>query len=340
MDFSSGAVLAESASHERLPPASLTKLMSGYVVLKALADGHIALSDRVRISEKAWRMRGSRMFIEVGTEVTVEDLLRGMIIQSGNDASVALAEHVAGSVESFVELMNQYAGTLGMTGSSFRNPTGLPARGHYSTAYDSAVVANAIIKEFPDFYPLYGEREFTFNGIRQRNRNALLGRDESVDGVKTGYTSAAGYCMVSSAERSGMRLIAVVMGMVSPRARVDASQALLNYGFEHFETHKLYARGEQVTETRVWKGEPQTAPLGLKDDFFVTVPRGRYAELSAAMELRAGLVAPIDESAQVGEVRVALGGESLAVLPLVLLRSVSEAGIWKRTSDGLMLWLE
>jgi D-alanyl-D-alanine carboxypeptidase (penicillin-binding protein 5/6) len=314
--------------------------MSGYVVFRALADRRIAIDDRVRVSEKAWRMRGSRMFIEVNTEVTVEDLLRGMIIQSGNDAAVALAEHVAGSVEAFVGLMNQYAADLGMTGSSFRNPTGLPAKDHYSTAYDSAVVANAILKEFPDFYPLYGEREFTYNGIHQRNRNPLLGRDESVDGMKTGHTSAAGYCMVSSAERSGMRLVAVVFGMTTPRARAEASQALLDFGFEHYETHKLYTRGEQVTEARVWKGAPQTAPLGLQEDLFVTVPRGRYAELSAATELRAELVAPIDESAQVGEVRVSFGSESLAVLPLVSLRSISEAGIWTRMSDGLTLWLE
>jgi serine-type D-Ala-D-Ala carboxypeptidase (penicillin-binding protein 5/6) len=340
MDPASGAVLAESAADERLPPASLTKLMTGYAIFKALADARITLEDQVRVSERAWRMPGSRTFIEVNTEVGVEDLLRGMIIQSGNDAAVALAEHVSGSVEAFVELMNEHAGLLGMTDTAFRNPTGLPARDHYSTARDFAILAKAIIDEFPQYYALYREREFTYNGIRQHNRNALLWRDESVDGMKTGHTNAAGYCLVSSAERSGMRLIAVVLGMQSPGARTAASAALLNYGFEHYETHKLFTRNEAVTEARVWKGEPQIAPLGIPDDLYVTIPRGRFGDLGATMEVQAELIAPIDEAAQVGEVRVAFQGERLAVLPLVSLQPVPEAGLWTRISDGFMHWLE
>ena len=340
LDSTSGAVLAESAARERLPPASLTKLMTGYVVFHALASGHIALEDRVLVSERAWRMPGSRTFIEVNTEVGVEDLLRGMIIQSGNDAAVALAEHVSGSVEAFVDSMNEYAAVLGMTDTSFRNPTGLPAREHYSTVRDFGVLARAIIDEFPDYYPLYGEREFTYNGIRQFNRNALLRRDASVDGMKTGHTNVAGYCLVTSAERSGMRLIAIVFGAQTPNARTAAGAALLEYGFEHFETHKLFARGEAVTEERVWRGHPQTAPLGIPEDLYVTIPRGSFEALDATMELQAELVAPIDAAAQVGEVHVAFQGERLAVLPLVALRTVAEAGLWTRISDGVMFWLD
>jgi D-alanyl-D-alanine carboxypeptidase (penicillin-binding protein 5/6) len=340
MDASSGAVLAASASGEQLPPASLTKMMTGYAIFRALADGRIALEDRVLVSERAWRMPGSRMFIEVDTEVGVEDLLRGMIIQSGNDAAVALAEHVAGSVEAFVDLMNEHARALGMMNTAFRNPTGLPAREHYSTARDLAILAKAIIDEFPDYYLLYREREFTYNGIRQYNRNALLRRDASVDGMKTGHTNAAGYCLVASAERSGMRLIAVVLGMQTPSARTSGSAALLNYGFESFETHKLFTRGEAVTEARIWKGEPQTAQFGIPQDLYVTIPRGRFGDLGATMELPVELVAPIDAAAQVGEVRVAFQGESLAVLPLISLQPVSEAGLWTRMSNGFMFWLD
>ena len=340
VDAASGSVLAHGNARERLPPASLTKLMTAYAVFKALDDGRISLDEEVLVSEKAWRMPGSRMFIEVDTSVRVDDLVRGMIIQSGNDASVALAEHVAGSVDAFVELMNEHAAALGMSDTAYHNPTGLPARDHYSSAHDSAVLARALIDEFPAYYSWYREREFTYNGIKQHNRNALLWRDASVDGLKTGHTNAAGYCLVSSAERSGMRLIAVVMGMQTPRARTEASQALLDYGFENFETHKIYARGEPVSAARVWKGEPQTVTLGLGADLYVTIPRGRYADLAAMMELASELVAPLEEAASVGEVRVSFQGERLAVLPLVALHAVSSGGLWRRFSDELELLLE
>jgi D-alanyl-D-alanine carboxypeptidase (penicillin-binding protein 5/6) len=340
MDSSSGKVLAEADARVPLAPASLTKLMTAYAVFEALSAGGITLDDEVRVSERAWRAPGSRMFIEVDTKVRVEDLVRGMIIQSGNDASIALAEHVAGSVEAFVALMNKHAEALGMTDTAYGNPTGLSGAGHLSSARDSAILAQAIIEEFAGYYAWYGEREFTYNGITQHNRNALLWRDESVDGLKTGHTNAAGYCLVSSAERSGMRLIAVVMGMTNPDARTAASQALLDYGFQFFETHKIYARGQQVTQARVWKGEPHTVALGLSDDLYVTIPRGRYQDLGGTMELIADLVAPLGVSAQVGAVHISFRGEDLAVLPLVSLHAVAEAPLWTRIADELKLWLE
>jgi len=340
MDYSSGSVLAESSADEPLEPASLTKLMTAYVVFKALADGRIALDDEVYVSEKAWRTQGSRMFIEVDTRVPVEALLHGMVVQSGNDASVALAEHVAGSVDSFVDLMNQYAERLGMTGTTYRNVTGLPAEGHVSTARDQALLARAIISEFPEHYRLYSERDFTYNEIKQHNRNALLWRDDSVDGLKTGYTAAAGYCLVSSAERDGMRLIAVVLGMPSASSRADGSQALINYGFRFYETHRLYARGEAITEARVWKGETPTVALGSDQDIYVTVPRGRYEGLDATMDFETDLVAPVDERESLGRVTVRLDGEELLALPLVALRAVPEAGLFARIADGIRLWFD
>ncbi len=340
IDFSSGRIVAESNPDERVEPASLTKLMTAYAVFHALRRGQITLQDEAHVSEKAWRTEGSRMFIEVDTRVSVEDLLRGMIIQSGNDASVALAEYVGGSEDAFVELMNQHAELLGMTGSSFINTTGLPAEGHYVTARDVAILARAIISEFPEYYSWYSEREFTYNGIRQYNRNSLLWRDESVDGLKTGYTMAAGYCLVTSAERSGMRLISVVTGMASTEAREDGSQALLNYGFRFYETHKLYSGGEEITTARVWKGMPQEASLGLSEDLYITVPRGRYDSLEAKMDLSANLMAPLSAGAQVGAVRISLDDEPISTMPLMALHAVPEANVWTRIKDEVTLWLQ
>jgi len=340
MDFSSNRVLVEEAADEPVEPASLTKLMTAYAVFKALEQGQISLGDQVRISEKAWRTQGSRMFIEVGTDVSVEDLIRGMIIQSGNDASVALAEHVAGSEDTFVGLMNQYAGMLGMSGSHFENSTGLPGDNHVMTARDVVKLSQAIIKEFPSYYGYYSEREFTYNGIKQHNRNTLLWRDDSVDGLKTGHTDAAGYCLVTSAERDGMRLIAVVLGTASIEARADATQSLLSYGFRFFETHRLYASGAEITTARVWKGEPQIASLGLRNDLFVTIPRGQYDALTAMMDLSADLIAPLEPGAQVGAVRVSLADAEVARMPLVVLNGVAEAGFLARIKDEISLWLQ
>lgn len=340
IDFSSGRIIAEARADERVEPASLTKLMTAYAAFHALRQGQITLQDQAHVSEKAWRTDGSRMFIEVNTRVSVEDLLRGMIIQSGNDASVALAEHVAGSEEVFLGLMNRYAELLGMTGSSFMNTTGLPAEGHYVTARDVAILARAIISEFPEYYRWYSEREFTYNGIRQFNRNSLLWRDDSIDGVKTGYTDAAGYCLVASAERSGMRLISVVTGMASPEAREDASQALLDYGFRFYETHKLYSGGEEITTARVWKGTPPEASLGLTEDLYVTVPRGQYDALEAIMDLRSELMAPLSAGAQVGSVRITLDDVEISNMPLMALHEVPEASLWTRIKDEVTLWLQ
>jgi D-alanyl-D-alanine carboxypeptidase (penicillin-binding protein 5/6) len=335
VDFSTDTVLASSAADEMLAPASLTKLMTAYVVFDAIEAGRIRLDDRVRVSEKAWRMGGTRMFIEVGSEVGVEDLIRGMLIQSGNDASVALAEHVAGSVDAFVAEMNATAQRLGLAHSAFRNPHGLPARGHYSTAHDLAMLARAIIEEYPDFYSLYAEREFSYNEIKQQNRNALLWRDPSVDGLKTGYTEAAGYCVVTSAQRNGMRLIAVVLGAPSARARNEGAQKLLEYGFANFETRKVYSAGQELEDARVRGGQAEFAALGIAEDIYVTIPRGTYAQLAASMDVLADLVAPLSTGTRVGEVKISLAGTELAKSAVVVLTAVTDGGVWARMRDEL-----
>lgn len=339
-DFATGRVLAAESADARVEPASLTKLMTAYVVFRALEDGRIELTDQVRVSERAWRMSGTRMFIEVNSHVAVEDLLRGLLIQSGNDAAVALAEHVAGSVEAFAEQMNGAAQALGMQNSAFRNPHGLSARGHYSSAHDLAILAHAIIEDYPKFYSLYAEREYEYNGIKQRNRNALLWRDSSVDGMKTGHTSAAGYCLVTSAARDGMRLIAVVMGAESPRSRTDGAQKLLDYGFANFETHKLYAAGQSLDSARVLGGDLEYAELGLERDVYVTIPRGGFAALGATMNLLAELAAPLAAGARVGEVMVSFAGEPVVRTPLVVLAPIADGGAWARFRDGVASFLE
>ncbi len=339
VDFTTDKVLSASAADAELPPASLTKLMTAYVAFGALQSGRIRLDDRARVSERAWRTGGTRMFIELGSEVGIEDLLRGLLIQSGNDAAVALAEHVSGSVDAFVAEMNAAAFELGMQHSVFRNPHGLPARGHYTTAHDLALLANAIIDEFPDFYSLYAERAFSYNGIAQSNRNALLWRDPSVDGMKTGYTESAGYCLVTSAQRDGMRLIAVVLGAPSARQRNDGAQKLLEYGFANFETHKLYSAGQEIDHARVWGGESEYAGLGLTEDVYVTIPRGGYMKLAAKMDVLAQLAAPLVRGTTVGEVEISFDGAPLVETPLVVLNNVLDGGVWARMRDELqLLW--
>lgn len=339
IDSTTAKVLSASAADEQLPPASLTKLMTAYVVFGALQSGRIRLDDRAHISTKAWRTGGSRMFIEVNSDVAIEDLLHGLLIQSGNDAAVALAEHVAGSVDAFVAEMNGAASKLGMRNTLFRNPHGLPTRGHYTTAHDLAVLAKAIIDEFPGFYSIYAEREFSYNGIAQNNRNALLWRDPSVDGMKTGYTDAAGYCLVTSAKRDGMRLIAVVLGAPSPRVRNDGAQKLLEYGFANFETHKLYSAGQELDNARVWGGEVQFAGLGLTEDIYVTIPRGGYPKLAASMDVLAELSAPLASGTRVGEVNISFDGAPLVKSPLIVLGNVLDGGVWARMRDELdLLW--
>ena len=338
IDHATGDVIVESNPDEILDPASLTKLMTAYSVFKALGDELIGLDDEVRVSERAWDTEGSRTFLQEGTTVSVEDLLQGMIVQSGNDASVALAEHVAGTEQAFADLMNFYAEQLGMENSSFRNSTGLPDAEHYMTARDAATIARAIITEFPEYYAWYSQREFTYNDIEQFNRNSLLWRDESVDGLKTGYTEAAGYCLVTSAERSGMRLVSVVMGSHSAEARANDSQALLNYGFRFFETYRLYSDGDEVTTARVWKGETESVSLGVTEDHYLTIPKGRYDSLMSDTAVEADLTAPIEAGTLLGSVTVSMNGEDLVELPLVALTDVAEAGLWQRIRDGITLW--
>ncbi len=339
-DFDSGKVIAEKNADQPMEPASLTKLMTAYVVFQELKAGRIHLDEEVLISEKAWRTEGSRMFVEVGKRVPVELLIKGMIVQSGNDATVALAEHVAGSEEAFVSLMNQYARQLGMNQTTFKDASGLPAEGHLTTARDMARLAAAIIREFPDYYRWFAIREMTYNKIRQSNRNTLLFRDPSVDGLKTGHTSTAGYCLVSSARKDGMRLISVVMGSRSEKARADDSQRLLGYGFRFFETRKLYEPGEKISEVRVWKGEKDQLALTVDAPVWVTIPRGSYGLLQVSMALSEPLLAPVHQGQAVGQLNVTLGDQPVVERPLQAAESIAEGSLWKRLGDGASLWLE
>ncbi|MFY9973736.1 MAG: D-alanyl-D-alanine carboxypeptidase family protein [Chromatiaceae bacterium] len=337
-DFATGSVLAAANADERLEPASLTKIMTAYVIYRALAEGRVKLTDEVLISENAWRTGGSKMFVEVGKRVGMEDLLKGMIIQSGNDASVALAEHVAGSEQTFAELMNAHAKRLGMNNSHFTNATGLPDPEHYTTARDMAAVTAALILEFPDYYVWDGTKEFEYNGIKQQNRNRLLWRDPTVDGVKTGYTQNAGYCLVASAKREDMRLISVVMGTSGPEARAQASLELLNYGFRFYESHRLYAAETPVENLRVWMGDEQELPVGPAHDVVATIPRGRYGQLSARLEKTPELKAPIAKGARIGDIVVNLEDQELLRVPLVALQEVAQGSLWQRAWDGVLLW--
>ena len=339
-DFGSGRILAENNADMSVEPASITKLMTAYVVFNELQAGNISLSDMVTISEKAWRTPGSRMFVEVGKQVSVEDLLQGMIVQSGNDATVALAEYIAGSEETFAALMNRHAEEIGMTGSHFENSTGLPGENHIMTAQDIARLAALLIEKYPEYYKWYSQKEFTFNDITQYNRNKLLWRDESVDGLKTGFTESAGYCLVTSANKDGMRLITVVLGTESANARVDASQALLNYGFRFFETHKLYDAGTRLTTSRIWKGSTETVPLGLDKALYVTIPRGQYKSLDASMSIDDLIMAPVNEGQSLGTVLVKLSDEVIADQPLVSLQTIGEGSFWQRISDEALLYFE
>ncbi|MFO7594550.1 MAG: D-alanyl-D-alanine carboxypeptidase family protein [Pseudomonadota bacterium] len=340
MDFHSNQVLSSDNPNEALEPASLTKLMTAYTVFDELKRGNIALDDEVLVSEKAWRMTGSRMFIEVGKTVSVEQLLKGMIIQSGNDASVALAEFVAGSEDAFVALMNAHAEKLGLSGTHFVNSTGMPAKNHYTTATDMAKLAAALIHEFPEYYPWYSEKKYTYNNISQSNRNLLLFRDDSVDGLKTGHTESAGYCLVASAERDDMRLISVVMGTDSEKARARETQKLLNYGFRFFETHKLYDADKELKQVRIWKGEVEELPLGLAEALHVTVPRGQYQELEATLRVGTTITAPVEAGQRVGTVSIKLGDDTLAERPLIALKDVAEGGLWQSIKDSVLLLFE
>ena len=336
IDFDSGRILAEKDADIQIEPASITKLMTSYVVYSEMEAGRLSLDEEVLISEKAWRMGGSRMYLDVNSKVSVELLLKGLIIQSGNDASVALAEHVAGSEDAFVDMMNQYAANMGMDNTYYKNSTGWPDVEHLTSARDIATLAEAFIKDFPEHYKGYSEKVFTYNKIKQYNRNKLLWRDKTVDGLKTGHTESAGYCLVASAKRADMRLISVVLGTASESARASVSQSLLNYGFRFYETHKLYAAGESLSESRVWKGDKETVALGLANDLYVTIPRGSYKKMDALMDVDANITAPLKKGSHLGEVRITLNDEELSNMPLVSLQRVEEGSIFQIAKDYIL----
>ncbi|MBT8146123.1 MAG: D-alanyl-D-alanine carboxypeptidase [Gammaproteobacteria bacterium] len=339
MDAKTGHVIVEENADESLPPASLTKIMTAYIAAEEIKLGNLAWDDQVHISEKAWRMEGSKMFVGVDTQVSVEDLMRGIIIQSGNDASVAIAEHIAGSEDAFADMMNQYAEVLGLSESFFMNASGLDTDVYFNrmSARDLAILAKATIDNHPDHYAMYAEREFTYNSIRQPNRNTLLFRDRNVDGMKTGWTDAAGFCLVASAERDGMRLITVVMGTASEDARAIETQKLLTYGFRYYETHKLYDANQLVSNVKVWSGELNAVDLGISDEVYITIPRGQAEEMSASMELDEVITAPLEQGQVMGTINVVLEDDLLYQGEVIALQSVERAGILKRFIDWLTL---
>lgn len=340
MDAKTGYVLMEKNADESLPPASLTKIMTAYIVEQEVMNGNLGLDTEVHISEKAWRTEGSKMFVGINSNVRVEDLLRGIIIQSGNDASVAVAEHIAGSEDAFADMMNQYAAALGMENSFFMNSSGLDTPDNYNmmSARDLAIVAQATIVRHPDYYPLYAEREFTYNEISQSNRNTLLFRDRNVDGLKTGWTEAAGYCLVASSQRDGMRLISVVMGTASEEARAVETQKLFTYGFRYFETHKLYDSGQILANVPIWSGRQNAVDLGIQEEVYVTIPRGQASAMTATMDVDEIIRAPLDNGQIMGVVNVVLDNNIYYTGDVVTMQAVERGGIFKRFIDWLSLF--
>lgn len=335
VDFHSGVELAEKNADKQIEPASITKLMTAYVIYKELAKGSISVKDTVLISKKAWKMEGSRMFVEAGKKVNLNKMLHGLVVQSGNDAAVALAEHIAGSEASFVAKMNEEAAGLGMKSTQFQNSTGWPAENHYTTARDIVILTRALIEEFPRYYKLHAIKEYSYNGIKQYNRNKLLWRDDTVDGVKTGHTESAGYCLVSSALRNDMRLISVILGAETEKSRADYSQELIEFGFRLFETHKLYDKGSVLADARVWKGTKNTVPAGIVDDFYVTVQKGHYNQLRGLMELNTSLDAPVKRGDVVGTAIIKDGDQVVHEVTLLALDAVDSGGFWTKVTDSV-----
>jgi D-alanyl-D-alanine carboxypeptidase (penicillin-binding protein 5/6) len=340
MDYDSGQVLAAQNADKRINPASLTKIMTSYIIASELAAHHINLDDPVVISEKAWRMPGSRMFIEVNKQVPVRDLINGVIIQSGNDSSVALAEHISGDESVFAQLMNQHAARLGLKDTHFVNATGLPDPEHYTTAHDLALLAAALIRDHPEIYAIHAHKEFTFNGITQTNRNRLLWLDGTVDGVKTGHTEEAGYCLVASALRNGMRLIAVVTGTESDNARTNATKALLEYGFRFYETRKLFKANETLVSAKIWKAESDNIDLGVKKDLYVTIARGQFESLHKVFQLPDKIIAPVAEGSEQGKLKLMLADKEILSMPLLAMHAAPEGSLFRRLSDDFHLMFE
>ncbi len=338
VEQSTGWVLAENNADKRIPPASLSKIMTSYVVFEALKNGTISLDDKVRISEKAWKTGGSRMFLKVDTIATIEELIKGLIVQSGNDAAVSLAEYVAGDVVTFAEIMNQTAARLGMTNSHFTNPNGLPDPDHYTTARDLMILTTRMIEDFPDYYAWYSEKEYTYNDITQNNRNRLLWLNENVDGVKTGHTQEAGYCLIGSAVEDNMRLTAIVIGAQSDRARVRYVESLLRYGYNYYEHVPVYQRGDSVTQVPVYKGATATAAATVTDDVNILVPRGKSDQLTAKITTQKNLVAPVALNSQVGTLAVYFADSQIKETPLVIMQQIETGSIWIQLFDSLKLW--
>ncbi|MBU3672776.1 MAG: D-alanyl-D-alanine carboxypeptidase [Sinobacteraceae bacterium] len=338
IDHATGRVLAERNADQRVEPASITKLMTAYVAFRALAEGRLKLNDRIAISERAWRSEGSRTFLNVGDQVPAEVLLQGMIVQSGNDAAVAIAERLAGSEATFAQLMTEQAKQLGMKNSSFANATGLPDPALYTTARDIAILSRAMIREFPQYYRWYSQREFVWNNIRQGNRNGLLYRDPTVDGIKTGHTDSAGYCLASSAERNGTRMIATIFGTESPKAREDASAALLNYGFAFYETVTLRKAGEMVLRPRLYKSTEQDIAVAPQINVSATIARGGLSRLRTTTRLDEPLIAPLKAGQRVGEMQVLDGKTVIRRIPLVVTTEAPMGGVWPRFRDTIALW--
>ena len=337
LDAFSGRILVGHNDTERLEPASLTKLMSAYAVFQALKDGKLKLNQPVPISQHAWKAEGSRTFVDVGTQVPVEILIQGMIVQSGNDATIALAEAVGGSETTFAALMNQYGERLGLRGTHWTNSTGLPDPQHYTTARDIGILSAALVREFPEYYKWYSQRSFTYNNIKQENRNGLLERDPTVDGIKTGHTDAAGYCLASSALRDGMRLVSVVMGTASPKAREDASASLLGYGFNFYETKRLFAPGTRVGSSSVFKvSEPVNVVV--HDNLYATAARGELAAATTQLVLNSRLIAPLAANAPIGRLRVSLGQTLLGDVPVYPASAVETGSFYRRAVDTVRLW--
>jgi serine-type D-Ala-D-Ala carboxypeptidase (penicillin-binding protein 5/6) len=337
-DHRTDKILAAKDAVVRVEPASLTKLMTAYIVFQELSVGKLKLDEQVTVSEHAWRSEGSRTFIELGKPVSVQDLILGMIVQSGNDATIALAERIAGTEETFAQMMNANAKRLGMIGSHFENSSGLPSPQHYTTARDLSLLANAIIREYPQDYKWFSVREFEHNGIKQQNRNGLLEKDPTVDGLKTGHTDSAGFCLVTSAQRDGMRLVSVVMGSTSMKARENASAALLNYGFTFYDTKLVVKGGAVLATARVWKGQSASVDLGIKDDLYITLARGAADSVKTATDIPPRLIAPLALDTPVGTLRVFAGAQTLATIPMHPQKSVAAGGWWRRLIDTIRLW--